>query len=164
GATFRAVLAGEDEERLILASDAGYGFLAKLGDLHTRNKAGKVTLTVPDSSKVLTPLGVANPESDWLAVATARGRLLLFPAKELPELERGKGNKLIDIHAADFSAGQDRLAAWACLREGQGLRVYAASRSLNLKPVDLERFKGNRARRGQPLPNAVARVTKLEVV
>jgi len=164
GASFRAVLAGEDEERLILASDAGYGFLAKLGDLHTRNKAGKVTLTVPDSSKVLTPLGVANPESDWLAVATARGRLLLFPAKELPELERGKGNKLIDIHAADFSAGQDRLAAWACLREGQGLRVYAASRSLNLKPVDLERFKGNRARRGQPLPNAVARVTKLEVV
>lgn len=164
GANFRAVLAGEDEERLLLASDAGYGFLARLGDLHTRNKAGKVVLTLPEGAKVLPPICGVNVESDCLAVATARGRLLLFPVGELPELEKGKGNKLIDIPAADFLAGQDRVAAWVCLTEGRGLRVYAASRSLNLKPVDLERFKGARARRGQPLPNAVARVSRLEMV
>jgi topoisomerase-4 subunit A len=164
GAVFRAVLAGEDEESIALASDAGYGFLVKLGELHSRNRAGKLVLTVPEGTKALPPLRVAQPESDWLAVATAQGRLLLFPVRELPELERGKGNKLIDINAARFQQGQDRVAAWICLEQGKGLRVYAASRSLNLKPGDLERFKGARARRGQMLPNAVARVTRLEVV
>jgi topoisomerase-4 subunit A len=163
GATFIATLAGGEEDWYLLASDAGYGFLVPLGELNTKIRNGKAVLTLPESSRAMPPLRVFDPQSDWLAAATQQGRLLVFPAAELPTLNRGKGNKLIDITAKDFKDGQDRLAALTCVPAGQALRVFAANRSIVLQPADLERFHGERARRGAPLPKAVARIVRLEI-
>lgn len=164
GATFKAVLAGGEEDAYLLVSDAGYGFLVSLGELNSKTRNGKAVLSLPEGSQVMAPLRVFDPQADWLAAATAQGRLLVFPAAELPALSRGKGNKLMDIAAKDFKTGQDRLAAIVCVAVGKALRVFAANRSVVLRPPDLERFHGERARRGMPLPKAVARAVRLEVV
>lgn len=135
-----------------------------LGELNTKIRNGKAVLSLPEASRAMVPLRVLDPQADWLAAVSLQGRLLVFPAKDLPTLNRGKGNKLIDIGAKDFKSGEDRLAALACLPAGKALRVFASNRSVVLQPNDLERFHGERARRGAPLPKAVSRAVRLEVV
>jgi topoisomerase-4 subunit A len=164
GATFIAVLAGSDEDWYLLATDGGYGFLVQLGELGSKNRSGKTVLTVPDHAKVMTPLRVLNPEADRLAFVSAQGRLLVYPADEIPRLNKGKGNKLIQIAPADLEARQDYLVAVASLSAGAALRATAGKRTLTLQPGDLENYLGARGRRGNPLPRGFQRVERLEQV
>ena len=109
GATFTGVLAGLPEDHWLLSTDAGYGFVARHGSLQSRGKAGKAALTVPEGAKVLPPVAVPNPETDKVVVATQQGRLLVFPASELPQLAKGKGVKLINVKPADFKSAMSSL-------------------------------------------------------
>ncbi len=163
GASFKAVLAGSDEDWYLLASDAGYGFLVKLGELNTKNRSGKSLLSLPEHAQVLPPLYVSNPETDWLAVVTLQGRLLVFPAGEIPVLNKGKGNKLIDIKAGEFSSGTDRIAALVSLPQGSGLKIIAGKRFLTLQGSDLKLYAGTRAKRGHHLPRGFQRVDGMEM-
>ncbi len=139
----------------------------QLGHLHSRNRSGKAALRVPAGGGVVIP--VPCPEKDFpgdaLVVAVSSvGRLLLFPAAELPELARGKGNKILGIPAAKFKAGEERMVALAVLQTGDSLKVTSGQRAMTLKPADLERYSGNRGRRGNLLPRGWRKVDGLTVL
>jgi topoisomerase-4 subunit A len=164
GARFVSLMMGGDGDLYLLASDHGYGFVARLGDLATRQSSGKAMLTLPAGAAPLTPSQVADPERDLLAVATTSGRLLVFPASELPQLGRGKGVKLIGIPKKRLTSGEELAASAVTLPPGATLRVHAGKRYINLSPGELERYRGARALRGSVLPRGFRAVDRLEAV
>jgi topoisomerase-4 subunit A len=164
GATFEGMLFGEEDERCLLASDAGYGFVVRLGDLQTKNRAGKSVLTLPRGGRVLAPMRVFDSEQDLVVAISNEGRMLAFLASELPELSRGKGNKIINIPAARVIERSEFVTALAVLSPGDVLLVYAGQRHLKLKLSDLEHYQGERGRRGNKLPRGFQKVDRIEVV
>ena len=160
GALFNHLLVGHEDDYILMASDAGYGFRAQLKELVSKNKAGKAVVTLPSGAQLLAPVHVSNP-SDLIAVVTLQGRLLVFPAAALPALARGKGNKLIQIPVADLKAGTDKVVAVTVIAENTPLKLISGKRTLTLKPADLENYIGVRAKRGHGLPRGFQRVDKL---
>ena len=160
GAEFAGVLMGDGEERTVLASRSGYGFVVALEDLVAKNKNGKAVLSA-DAAGVVPPFLVRDRANDELAVFTSQGRLLVFPIRDLPELTRGKGNKLIGIPASDVASGAELLVAAIPFGVGDELMVHAGQRYLRLKGADLDEYRGERARRGRPLPRGFQRVDKV---
>ena len=163
GATFSGVMIGENSSQFLLASDSGYGFVATLEDLLTRNKSGKAVLTVRTGG-VLPPQRIFEYEDDWVAAITDTGRLLIFALAELPQLNRGKGVKLINIPAARHKAGDEKLQSVAVFREGDSLRLFAGKQHMRLKPKDIDTFVGSRAQRGRALPRGYKRATAVETI
>jgi topoisomerase-4 subunit A len=161
GSLFTHLLAGNPDDWYVLASHFGYGFRVQLKELLSKNKAGKLLITLPDGAKVLKPAPVHN-ESDLLAVVTLQGRLLIFPVADLPALARGKGNKLIQIPAADLAAGKDTVVAILAIPENSSLKVVSGKRFLTLKTADIEHYKSSRAKRGLHLPRGFQRAEGLE--
>lgn len=164
GATFEGILMGQEDQRVLLASDAGYGFVAKLGDLISKNKAGKALLTLPENAQVLHPSLLLEPEQALLAAVSNDGRLLVFPVTELPELARGKGNKIMNIPAARAQSREEYVIAVSVIYPGQQLVLFSGKRHITLKGSDLEHYRGERGRRGNKLPRGFQKVDKVEVV
>ncbi|NKJ23581.1 DNA topoisomerase IV subunit A [Dyella sp. SG609] len=163
GASFDALCAGDNDTRLILATDFGYGFVTRFEALTGRNKAGKQMLTLGDGARVLPPQVSPDPSRDRLVVVTTEGHLLMFSVAELPELDKGKGNKLIEIPKSKLSSGDERVAGVAVVTEGKGeVTLYAGQRKLTLRWSDLVEFGGNRASRGGVLPRGLRRVERIE--
>ncbi|MGQ3889122.1 DNA topoisomerase IV subunit A [Legionella sp. CNM-1927-20] len=163
GATFEAVVAGDPEDYFLIASDAGYGFIAQLNDLYVKNRNGKVCLKLTDNSLVLTPRLINQQEAANVACVTNVGRLLVFSAEELPLLNKGKGVKLINIPSAKSSQREEYLIDVQVLSNKDLLTVYAGKRHYTLKPADLEHYRGERGRRGNCLPRGLQNVTALRV-
>jgi topoisomerase-4 subunit A len=163
GASFVTVLGGDPERLLLLASDAGYGFLVKLGELFAKNKAGKAVLTLPKGSRVLPPVPLVEPASDRLVVISNEGRMLVFPVTELPELVRGKGNKIIGIPAKRIEAREEFVSVITVVPFGASLIAHSGKRHISLKPADLDNYAGERGRRGNKLPRGFQRVERVEV-
>jgi topoisomerase-4 subunit A len=155
GASFINVLIGNPEDLYLLATDAGYGFICAFDDLVSRNKAGKVVLTVPDGAKIWPPLLITGLATDRLAALSSDGRLLLFPICDLPRLAKGKGNKILDLR------GEERLTALIAIPPNQSLVLTAGKRDWKLKPADLDGYAGERGRRGKPLPRGYQRVERV---
>ena len=164
GATFEGLLTGAEEDRFLLASDAGYGFVVQFGQLQAKNKAGKAVLTLPKGAQVLAPAAISSGAEPLVVVATNEGRMLVFPLAELPELARGKGNKLIGIPSARAAAREEFVAGLCVVTEGDTLQVTSGGHYRNFKWSELEHFRGERGRRGNKLPKGYQRVTRLEVV
>ena len=162
GAEFAGVLMGDGEQRVVLASRAGYGFVVPLAELAAKNRNGKAVLSA-EGIGVVMPYLVRDVALDDVAVLTSQGRLLVFPLRDLPELARGKGNKLIGIPTADVTAGVEQLLAAVPISTGDELIVYAGQRHLRLKRADLDEYRGERARRGRPLPRGFQRVDRVEL-
>jgi topoisomerase-4 subunit A len=156
GASFRAVLIGAPEDKWVVASSAGYGFVVKLAELHSNKKAGKTALRVPQGATAVpaTPVGEAGAR---LAAASSDGRLLVFPLEELPELSKGKGNKILAVPSKDGVV----LAAICVLADGQALRIDSGTRHMVIKLDDLEHYAGGRGRRGMALPRGWRTVDRL---
>ena len=162
GAAFDAVASGTNDTRLVLASDHGYGFVTRFENLLSNKKAGKQLINLPDGAHVLAPPVTAEPSRDRIVVATTAGHLLMFSVAELPELDKGKGNKLIDIPRAKLASGDERVAGVAVVAEGSGeVTLFAGQRKLILKWADLVEYGGNRATRGGLLPRGFRRVDAL---
>jgi topoisomerase-4 subunit A len=165
GATFEALLTGVDADRYLLASDAGYGFIARFADLQTKNKAGKAVLSLPKGAGVLQPGSVGSAdEAAMVAAVTNEGRLLVFPLTDLPELSRGKGNKIIGIPTPRAAAREELMVGAVVLVPGTVLQITAGKRHLKLKFSDLENYRGERGRRGNKLPNGFQKVVAVGVV
>lgn len=160
GAYFVHVLCAEPEEGVLLASDSGYGFVTRVKSLQARQKAGKAIINRPADSEILAPI-VLPAAADRVAVATSAGRLLVFPLAQLPELSRGKGNKLIDIPAARRDESGEKVVGLCPLLTDQSLVVAAGKRTLTLKSADLAAYEGERGRRGRALPRGFQRVDGL---
>jgi topoisomerase-4 subunit A len=156
GSTFRAVLIGAPEERWVVASSKGYGFVVKLEELHSRNKAGKSVLRVPPGGSVI-PAAAVSANARRLAAVSNDGRLLVFPLEELPELAKGKGNKILGLP----SKGDAALVAVCALADGQALKVISGTRQMTIKPADLGHYAASRGRRGNALPRGWRKIEAL---
>ena len=162
GAAFCGAMIGPTEQKYLLASDAGYGFVATLGDLVSRNKAGKAVLRVPTGGKAVVPAAVPQGAECLIAAVSNIGRLLLFEMEELPELAKGKGNKLINIPGPKYKSGEERMVAAAVVPEDGSLEVFTPSRKMTIKWNDLDDYYGDRALRGSLLPKGWRTVERLD--
>jgi len=163
GSLFTDVFCGQPDDWLLMSSTAGYGFRVQLKEFQSKNKAGKAMLSLPEGAKVLSPTPIRNEDS-LLAVVSQQGRLLIFPALDLPELAKGKGNKLIQIPAADLLAGQDAVTAIIAMSATSELKILSGKRHLTLKTTDIAQYSGNRANRGTLLPRGFQKVEGLECI
>ncbi len=162
GASFNSVVMGLDNQLLLMATDAGYGYVTELSNLFTRNKNGKSVLSIPSGAKVLVPILFTDYQNSLIAAATTEGRLLVFPLAELPILAKGKGNKIISIPSSRIKLREEYVVGMAILQPEQPLQVYSGKRYLTLKGADLLHYHGERGRRGSKLPRGFQRVEKLE--
>ena len=161
GAAFCGAMIGENDQKYLLASDAGYGFIASLSDLVSRNKAGKAILRVPAGGKAVVPMPVPRDKECLIAAVSSIGRLLLFEMEELPELAKGKGNKLINIPGPKYKSGEEKMVAAAVVPEDGQLEVYTGTRKMTIKWNDLDDYYGDRALRGTLLPKGWRKVERL---
>jgi topoisomerase-4 subunit A len=164
GAEFCGAMIGDPDDRYLLASDAGYGFIAKLDDLVTRNKAGKAVLRVPKGGRAVVPARIPRDTECLIAAVSSIGRLLVFEMDELPELAKGKGNKLINIPGRKYQAGEEKLVAAAVIPEEGNLQVYSGARMMTIRWADTDNYYGERALRGSLLPRGWRNVDRLEGV
>jgi topoisomerase-4 subunit A len=160
GASFVALVGDEQQRRWLLASDAGYGFVCPFDALLAKPKAGKAMLSLPAGARVLAPVPLPLPGTplDRVAAVTSAGHLLVFPIGDLPELNRGKGNKLIGIPPAKAKTREEIMCAVAVIPDGGSLSVHSGKRTFTLKPADLDRFQTDRGRRGAMLPRGFQHV------
>ncbi|HET6603377.1 MAG TPA: DNA topoisomerase IV subunit A [Xanthomonadaceae bacterium] len=158
GAVFVAAVTGEAGQRHVMASSYGYGFITRFENFVSRQKAGKQLLTVPSGAVALAPALLADPTTDFVVSITSGGHLLAFPAGELPELDKGKGNKLIQVPPAKLRSGEERLLAVTTVRAGGDLTLICGQRKLILKWNDILAYQGARASRGGRLPRGFQRV------
>jgi topoisomerase-4 subunit A len=163
GATFAGVVIGDPEERCVLASDAGYGFVVKLSELHSRNRAGKAVLKVPEGAGVVSPCLLPVHDKALLCAVSSEGKMLVFPVSDLPELPKGKGNKIFGILPAKKGKEVEKLLAVAVVAPEQSLLLWAGDRKMTLKYSELKEYRGERAQRGAVLPRGWRGVQKLEV-
>ena len=157
-ATFTGVMIGDPKQYFLVASDAGYGFIARLEDFYTKNRSGKALLTIRKGSQALTPQAITNIDNQYIAAITNEGRLLLFPLASLPILSRGKGNKIINILASRIATHEEYVVDLAVLNENNSLILYSGKRQLTLKPSNLAYYQGERGRRGNKLPRGFRKV------
>ncbi|MFG1495027.1 DNA topoisomerase IV subunit A [Saccharospirillum sp. HFRX-1] len=163
GAEMKGLLIGEPDKQYLLASDAGYGFVGKLSDLTGNKKAGKAVLSLPTNAQVLPPSPITQLASDYLAAVTNEGRLLVFPVRDLPELAKGKGNKIINVPASRAAEHEEFMVAVVVLGADDTLVVHSGKRKLKLKGADLEHYLGERGRRGNKLPRGFQSVASMDV-
>ena len=164
GAMFEGLLMGGEEQQIVLASDAGYGFVTKLAELEAKNKNGKAVLTLPDGSRVVAPALIADASDAFVVAAANDGRMLMFPLSELPQLARGKGNKIIGITSAKVASREEFMIGIAVVTPKDTLRVSSGKRYLNLNFAELEHYRGERGRRGNKLPRGFQKVDSISVV
>lgn len=158
GATIEGALMGEETQRVLLASDAGYGFIGTLGDMYSKNRSGKTLLTLPKGARVLAPQVIESVDDAWLVAISNEGRLLVFAVTELPQLARGKGNKIINIPTARVQSREEFVVALVVINSSQAVKIYSGKRHLTLKYKDLEHYLGERGRRGNKLPRGFQKV------
>ena len=153
GASFVNVLMGQDDNKLIMASSQGYGFINTFADLDTNQKAGKNVINFDNACSLIThQIG----EQDTLVgVVSSAGHLLVYPLTELPMMKKGKGNKLIDLKDGDS------VVAITTFSEGDSLSLDSGKRTLTLKPMDIANFMGTRGRRGALLPKGFQKVSAI---
>ena len=163
GATFPGVISGSEETLAVLASNLGYGFVVKLGDLQTKNKSGKAALNAKNA-KPITPKILSAVEDNYIASITKEGKMLIIEACELPILGKGKGNKIISIDKKKFEAKEDQLMYLVTFKKGDSIKLYSGKQHFIIKPNDLENFLGNRGRKGNFLPKGYRKVDKAEVI
>ena len=164
GAEFCGTMIGDNDQKYVLASDAGYGFVATLGELVTRNKAGKAVLRIPQGGRAVVPAPVPAGVECLIAAVSSIGRLLLFEMDELPELAKGKGNKLMNIPGKKYASGEERLIAAAVIAENGNLQVHCGERIMTIKWNDIDPYYGERALRGSMLPRGWRNVDRLVAI
>ena len=163
GATFEGVMIGPADQRYVIATDAGYGFVVRLEDLWSRNRAGKACVTLTPGAKLLVPRPVRDPDDAQLAAVSRAGKLLVHPLAELPQLARGKGVKIIQIPRAKAEVGEDFVVDIEVVPPRRPLTVHAGRRYINLRPSDLAHYALGRGRAGRMLPRGFQRADRLEV-
>ena len=161
GATIEYVVMASEQQELLMASDAGYGFICKFEDLIARNKAGKALISLPENAKVMEPKTLTNATALVVAMTSA-GRMLIFPAKDLPALSKGKGNKIVTIPAANTKERSELLVKLLLISDQASLEFHSGKRKIVLKPEDLQKFRAERGRKGSTLPRGLH--TNVEIV
>ncbi|MGQ7245741.1 DNA topoisomerase IV subunit A [Halomonas sp. V046] len=164
GASMTGVMLAAPTTRFLLASDGGYGFIARLEDLTGKNRSGKGVLSLPKGCNVMAPVELPDGEGLTVAAVSNEGRLLVFPLEQLPEMSKGKGNKMIDIPGARAARREEFVRGVVVLAPGHSLVVHAGKRKVTLKGDELDYYRGDRGRRGSKLPRGLQKVDRLETL
>ncbi|MBU1295898.1 MAG: DNA topoisomerase IV subunit A [Gammaproteobacteria bacterium] len=162
-ATIVSAVLDNEEAHYLIASDAGYGFVAQLKELYAKNKAGKATLSLPKGAQVMAPVPVQDPASGRVVAISNEGRMLAFDVASLPQMAKGKGNKMLSIPSARAADREELVIALACVQPNDLLTAYAGKRFISFTEKDLEEYLGERGRRGLKLPRGLQRIDSLEV-
>ena len=161
GAGFQALASGDNDARFVIASSHGYGFVTRFENMTGRNKAGKALLSLSEGGNVLQPAAVADVAADRIVAVTSAGHVLAFPLSELPELDKGKGNKIIEIPKA--KRGTEKVVAIAVVPPAGKLQVKSGARTMTLSFRELDEYIGARGSRGGLLPRGWQKVDGLGV-
>ncbi len=164
GAYFTGLVMGEKDQEFVLASDAGYGFVARVGDMLTKNKSGKSLITVPKGGVVIQPALIRDLNHELIATFSNEGRLLIFPVADLPKMARGKGNKMMNIPPSRVAERLEMMSHIVVFSEVDVLVVHSGKRYIKLNMDDLQHYRGERARRGLKLPRGFQKVDRVELV
>lgn len=164
GASVQQVLMANSDNNVLMASNSGYGFICSFEDLVSRNKAGKAVISLTENAKVLPPQLLENDDNLSLVAISNVGRMLVFPVSELPELSKGKGNKIINISAAAAKSGDEYLARLLVIKPTNSLVFVSGKRKITLKPSDIDNYRGERARKGSQLVRGLSTNSTVEVV
>lgn len=162
-AVFVSAIMGENDQLYLFASDAGYGFITQLEHLFSKNRAGKALLTLPKNARVLPPSPITDVEKQLLAAISSEGRLLVFPVAELPQIPRGKGNKIMHIPSALATARKEYLTALTVFNETDTLILHANKKTLEVRPQDLTHYRGDRGKRGHVLPRVFRKIDRISI-
>ncbi|HHQ69729.1 MAG TPA: DNA topoisomerase IV subunit A [Halothiobacillaceae bacterium] len=157
GSRFIALVAGSEQQRVLLASNAGFGFITQIGALTARQKSGKAVVSLANDAALLNPLPLDSKHSR-IAVIDSAGHLLVIDLAELPLLNKGRGNKLMGIR------GHEHIAHLVPLCDNDTLQIGAGKRSMTIKHSDLTDFVGKRGARGRLLPRGLRRVDSAQVL
>jgi topoisomerase-4 subunit A len=163
GASFLYCLAGDGQQKILLASSFGYGFVTALENLHSRMRAGKAVISLPAGAVPLTPAVIDTPSSSTIVCVSSDGYMLAFPLAEVPELAKGKGNKLINVPPKRLKSGDERVIGLIVISEKDEILVWAGQRYLRMAAKDIDHFRGDRAMRGRKLPRGFQHVTRIEL-
>lgn len=161
---FVCALLGDDDDRYLISSDHGYGFIAKFSDINSRNKNGKALINLTENARLLAPQKISDNQEDLCLTISNEGRMLLFPVNSLPSLSKGKGNKMINIMAAKATKREEFVTMLRIIPAASAVTLHAGKRKLTLKAADLAHYRGERGRRGNKLPRGLQRVDKIEVI
>ncbi|HTN33297.1 MAG TPA: DNA topoisomerase IV subunit A [Marinobacter sp.] len=165
GATFSGLIIGELTRKILLVTNGGYGFITSLGQMVSKNRNGKAVVSVPKGAKVMQPVMIPVTEKPlYIGAVSNEGRMLVFPLSELPELAKGKGNKIISIPSARVQSREEFVVAVAVFAEDDQLEIQAGKRKMGLQFSDLEHYLGERGRRGHKLPRGLQRVDGIDVI
>ena len=156
------VMSSQEDKRILMASDAGYGFICTYSDLIARNRNGKAVINLPENAKVM-PIIELNDSTPLLLALTNLGRMLVFPVETLPSLSKGKGNKIIAISSSQAQKREDYLINLALISDKSSITLYAGKRKLTLKAADLQKFMAERGKKGTLLPRGLQRVDRIEI-
>ena len=156
------VMSSQEDKRILMASDAGYGFICTYSDLIARNRNGKAVINLPENAKVM-PIIELNDTTPLLLALTNFGRMLVFPVETLPSLSKGKGNKIIAISSSQAQKREDYLINLALISDKSSITLYAGKRKLTLKAADLQKFMAERGKKGTLLPRGLQRVDRIEI-
>ncbi|ENU56541.1 DNA topoisomerase IV subunit A [Acinetobacter sp. RIT698] len=153
GVGFMQVLIEDEEKEIVAVSSKGYGFKSQAKQLDTNAKAGKTFLTVAENATAM-PIEVVENHTH-LAILSSAGRLLLIELSDLPTLNKGKGNKLIQLET------NESVQFMLTLNLDEVIQVLAGQQQLKLKGEDLQKYIGKRASKGQLLPRGYQKANKL---
>jgi topoisomerase-4 subunit A len=163
GALFVSVMIGHADDLYLLGSNFGYGFVTRLGDMQARTKNGKAVLNVGKQAKALQAVPVRDVDHDYIIAVTSEGHILVTDLAELPQMARGKGNKIINIPSARLKAGEESVVALSLIQDGEKLTVHSGKKYKVMKPDEVDSYYGERGRRGLKLPRGYRSVDRLEV-
>lgn len=161
-ATIITLTGGEETQKILLSSNEGYGFVTQISEILTKNKSGKALINLSPSAIPLDPVKI-NSLDDQLLLATAQGRLLIFPLKDVPILQKGKGNKLIQIKKEEWQKGADALKKTLLISQEQSIEVSNTKKTKTMTPDNLTAFTAERAKRGTLLPKDLQKYTDIQV-
>jgi topoisomerase-4 subunit A len=164
GARFLAVIMGPPDRKVLLASDAGYGFVTQISNLVTKNTKGKAMLSVAGGCEPLPPVYVNDYQTDYLAAITTEGHMLVIPLQVLPELAKGKGNKIIQIPPARLRKREEYVKLIEIIPDGAAIKIHAGKQSVRFTPGNIAAFVGERGRRGKKLPRGFRKADRIEII
>lgn len=153
GVGFKQVFVAEDQAEILVMSSKGYGFKTQAKQLDTNAKAGKAFLSLSEGASVMNLQTIE--QFSHVALLSSAGRLLIVDLAELPVLNKGKGNKLIQLEP------KDQIVSMTMLNLDEIIQVFAGQQQLKLKGDDLQKYIGKRGTKGQLLPRGYQKANKL---
>lgn len=162
-AVFSKALMASDNQFLLMSSSWGYGFICQFSGLVSSAKKGKAIVTLTNGGQLLTPSPIDSIETNFLAAVTSEGYLLLVKAEDVPQLARGKGNKIINVPTAKLKSGDEHVVSIVALSSEMKLIVHAGKQHKMIRGEELQEYLGERGKRGKLLPKGYRNVSRLEV-